>query len=101
MKDIINRMDKAFESRVRIGIMALLMVHEWMDFGELKETLGITDGNLASHTTALERKNMIEVRKQFIGKRPNTSYRATTKGKDAFLRFNSAYKELMAEIYSR
>lgn len=100
MKDIIKRMDKVFESRIRIGIMALLMVNDWLDFAEIKDTLGVTDGNLASHAAALERKNMLEVRKQFVGKRPNTSYRATTKGKDAFLRFNAAYKELMAEVYS-
>ena len=53
MKEILKQMDKAFESRVRIGIMALLLVHEWLDFNTFKERLGITDGNLASHTTAL------------------------------------------------
>jgi DNA-binding MarR family transcriptional regulator len=95
MKEILKQMDKAFESRVRVGIMALLLVNEWIDFNALKQRLGITDGNLASHTTALEKKGFIEVRKQFIGKRPNTTYKVTDKGKEAFARYITALKELL------
>lgn len=46
--------NKAFESKVRLGIMAVLMVNEEADFNFLKEQLALTDGNLASHTRALE-----------------------------------------------
>lgn len=95
MKEILKQMDKAFESRVRIGIMALLLVHEWLDFNTFKERLGITDGNLASHTTALEKRGYIEVRKQFVGKRPNTAYKVTEKGKESFARYMTALKELL------
>ena len=42
--------NKAFESKVRLGIMAILMVNEEADFNFLKEQLSLTDGNLASHT---------------------------------------------------
>lgn len=95
MKDIIEQMDRAFESRVRIGIMTMLLLQEWVDFSALRDTMGVTDGNLASHTTLLEERNYLEVRKQFIGKRPNTAYRATTPGKQAFIRYVNAFKELM------
>ncbi len=95
MKDIIKQMDKAFDSRVRLGIMAILMAHEWTDFNTLKEQLGVTDGNLASHTASLERKSFIEVRKQFIGKRPNTSYRVTILGKEAFAKYIRSLKKLL------
>jgi len=60
MKDIIKQMDKAFDSRVRLGIMAILMANEWTDFNTLKERLGVTDGNLGSHTASLERKSFIK-----------------------------------------
>ena len=46
--------NKAFESKVRLGIMAVLMVNEEADFNFLREQLALTDGNLASHTRALE-----------------------------------------------
>jgi DNA-binding HxlR family transcriptional regulator len=60
------------------------MVNEWVDFNMLKETLDLTDGNLASHANALEKIKYIEVRKSFIGKKPNTSYAVSKLGKKAF-----------------
>jgi predicted ArsR family transcriptional regulator len=84
MQNLIININKTFESRIRLGIMSILMVHDWVDFGELKDTLQVTDGNLASHITALEKENYIQVRKAFIGKRPNTSFQATKAGKVAF-----------------
>ncbi len=84
MKDIILKLNKIFESRIRLGIMSVLMVNDFIDFNSLKELLDITDGNLASHLSMLERKGLIDVTKQFIGKKPNTKYNATDKGRKAF-----------------
>jgi DNA-binding MarR family transcriptional regulator len=84
VKEIVGRLNKQFESRIRLGIMSVLMVNESIDFVSLKELLDTTDGNLASHITALEKSGMIEVKKQFIGKKPNTKYNATPDGKNAF-----------------
>lgn len=84
MKSVINGLNKAFESRVRLGIMSVLMVNEKTDFLTLKETLDITDGNLASHITALEKLKYIDIMKQFVGKKPNTTYSVTKKGRKAF-----------------
>ena len=68
MKTIIQNINKAFDHRIRLGIMSILMVNESADFNMLKELLGVTDGNLASHTKALETENYIQIEKQFIGK---------------------------------
>jgi len=84
MKDIISGLNKIFDSRVRLGIMSVLMVNDSYDFNSFKETLNVTDGNLASHLKALEEKNMIMVNKQFIGRKPNTTYSATGEGRQAF-----------------
>ena len=84
MKLDIQQLNKAFDSRIRLGIMSMLMVNDWVDFSSLKETLEITDGNLASHMSALEKHEYVEIRKQFIGKKPNTTYAATKLGKKAF-----------------
>ncbi|MBK7710633.1 MAG: transcriptional regulator [Bacteroidales bacterium] len=80
MKNLIDNLNKVFDSRIRLGIMSVLMVNEKFDFNSLKETLNVTDGNLASHLKALEEKGMIRVNKQFIGRKPNTSYSATSSG---------------------
>ncbi len=60
------------------------MVNESIDFVSLKELLDTSDGNLASHLSALEKNGMIGVKKQFVGKKPNTKYNATPDGKKAF-----------------
>lgn len=75
--------------------MSVLMVNESADFTMLKELLGVTDGNLASHIKALESENYIIVEKQFIGKKPNTSYRATIEGKKAFKDHIDALEKLI------
>lgn len=84
MKHIITNLNKSFDNRTRLGIMSVLMVNDWLEFSTLKEMLGVTDGNLASHIKALEKEKFIEVRKQFVGKKPQTSYRATVAGRKAF-----------------
>jgi len=84
VKNIISGLNKIFDSRIRLGIMSVLVVNDWVDFNALKELIEITDGNLASHLTTLEKNEMIEVRKQFIGRKPNTRYRVTHKGREMF-----------------
>ena len=84
MKNFITELDKGFESRVRLGIMSILVVNDYVDFSTLKEQLNISDGNIASHIAALEKLEYIVVKKQFIGKKPNTSYKASPLGIKAF-----------------
>ncbi len=75
--------------------MSVLVVNESMDFNSMKELLGITDGNLASHTKALEKEKYIDVIKQFIGKKPNTRYKITSLGKKAFQSHIDALEKLI------
>jgi DNA-binding PadR family transcriptional regulator len=84
VKEIISKLNKQFESRVRLGIMSVLVVNETVDFVTMKDLLDTSDGNLASHLAALEKNRLIEVRKQFIGRKPNTRYRITEAGRNAF-----------------
>ncbi|MGJ8761414.1 MAG: winged helix-turn-helix domain-containing protein [Polaribacter sp.] len=95
MKNIILNINKAFDHRIRLGIMSVLMVNEYADFNTLKELLGATDGNLASHTKALEKVDFIKVEKQFIGRKPNTKYLATELGKMEFKKHIEALEKLI------
>ena len=95
MKNIIGHINKAFDHRIRLGIMSILMVNEFADFKTLKELLGVTDGNLASHAKALEKSEFIRVEKQFIGRKPNTRYYATELGKLEFKKHIDALEKLI------
>ena len=94
MKYFIDTLNKAFESRIRLGIMSILMVNDQVDFTMLKDLLDITDGNMASHISGLEKLGYLKVTKQFIGKKPNTSYAATESGKAAFAEHVKALEKL-------
>ncbi len=95
MKYQINKLQKVFESRIRLGIMSALMVTDALSFIELKELLEVTDGNLASHLKALEQQEIIEVSKQFVGRKPNTTYSATENGRELFSQHLSALEDLI------
>lgn len=92
---IIDNINKLFDHRIRLGIMSILMVNEDADFNRLKELLEVTDGNLASHIKALENEAYILVEKQFIGRKPNTSYSVTKLGKAEFKKHINALEKLI------
>jgi len=95
MKDLISGLNKVFESRIRLGIMSVLMVNDSYDFSSLKESLDVTDGNLASHLKALEENGLIETKKKFVGRKPNTSYTITEKGSRLFKQYLNALEDLI------
>lgn len=95
VKELLNDLDKAFENKVRLGIMAALMVNDFLDFTALKELLGATDGNLASHLRSLENARYLDVKKEFVDRKPNTKYSATEGGKEAFLKHLNAIEGLL------
>ena len=95
MKEILNNLDKAFENKIRLAIMSALVVNDYIDFNSLKNLLGATDGNLASHLKSLERAEYIKFKKEFLNRKPNTRYSATAKGKKAFTKHINALEQLL------
>ncbi len=95
MREILKDLDKAFENKTRLGIMSALMVNDFLDFNALKELLGATDGNLASHLKSLEKNKYVIYKKDFIGRKPNTNYSATPLGKTAFKKHLDAIERLL------
>jgi len=96
VKDLLKDLDKAFENRVRLGIMSALVVNEGMDFNALKELLDVTDGNLASHLKTLEKSLYINYKKEFLGRKPTTVYYATPTGIEAFTKHLKAIEQLLS-----
>ena len=95
MKIPFEKLDKAFENRIRLQIMSVLVANQRYDFNSLKELLDITDGNLASHLKGLEKEEYILVNKSFLGRKPNTNYEATDQGKKAFKDHLDALEQLI------
>ncbi|MGI4752032.1 MAG: winged helix-turn-helix domain-containing protein [Janthinobacterium lividum] len=97
MKVALTNFDKAFENRVRLQAMSVLVANESYDFNSLKDLLDVTDGNLASHLKALEKEEYITVSKSFLGRKPNTRYQASAKGITAFKKHLEALENLIKQ----
>jgi DNA-binding MarR family transcriptional regulator len=77
--------NEVFSSKIRLGIMTLLVTTAGVDFTVLKNRLNMTDGNLGAHMRVLEDKGYVQVEKGFFGRRPKTTYTLTDDGRTAFL----------------
>ncbi len=95
MKHLLKDLNKAFENKVRLGIMSALVVNEYLDFNALKELLDVTDGNLASHLKSLEKSNYVTFKKEFRDRKPNTRYFVTRDGRNAFVKHIKAIEQLL------
>jgi len=91
----IHKLNKAFENRVRLGIMSALVANNDIEYNRLKELLNVTDGNLASHLKALEKAEYISIQKSFVGRKPNTKYAISKSGKMAFQEHINTLEQLI------
>lgn len=97
MKNIFTKIRKEFDHRTRLGIMSMLVVNEWVEFTTFKEMLGLQDGTLASHLKKLETNDFIKIKKEFIGRKPKTSYAVTEIGRKAFTDHLDALEEIIKQ----
>jgi DNA-binding MarR family transcriptional regulator len=97
VKNPFENLDKMLEHRIRLQIMSVLITNNAFDFSALKETLGVTDGNLASHIKALEKEKYISVLKSFVDRKPNTKYKITERGRNAFKKHLDALEAVVKQ----
>ena len=98
MKNSFQNLNKAFDNKIRLGIMSVLSVNSRGSFNHLKEVLEVTDGNLASHLKSLENSGYIAVIKRFKNRKPNTSYEITPEGAAAFENHLKALEEILKQL---
>lgn len=97
MKTPFDQLDKILEHRIRLQIMSVLVANDYYDFNSLKELIDITDGNLAANLKALEKEKYVSISKSFVNRKPNTRYKATEKGRNAFTRHLNALEEMIKQ----
>jgi len=97
VKNPFENLDKVLEHRIRLQIMSVLVTNDGYEFNSLKEILAITDGNLASHIKALEREKYISVSKSFVDRKPNTKYKISERGRNAFKKHLEALEAVVKQ----
>lgn len=88
-------LDDIIHSRIRLAIMSVLITVKEADFNFLKAQIKATDGNLSVHLKKLEDAEYINVRKEFIGKKPVTTCSLSKKGKIAFEKYIERLESLI------
>src|SRR5438067_11889825 len=93
--EALGTLDDAFLQKARLGIMSTLLALGEADFKLLKETLALSDGNLSTHLALLEERGYVEARKEFIRRKPHTTYTPTQAGRGAFQRYLLALERII------
>jgi DNA-binding MarR family transcriptional regulator len=80
-------LDRIIHERSRLALLAHLAVRGSASFGQLRQFLSLSDGNLASHLRVLEEAALVRVERGFSGRRPQTVVEMTALGKREFARY--------------
>ena len=93
-REPVASIDRLIHEPSRLAIVAHLYVVESADFLFLIRQTGMTWGNLSVHISKLESAGYVEVKKEFLGKKPHTVVSLTVQGRAAF----EAYRRNMREV---
>ena len=94
----ITDIDRLIHEPARYLIMAYLYVAESADALFLQRETGLTWGNLSSHLSKLEEAGYVEIKKEFISKKPHTVLELTAKGRKAFENYRRNMKKTLDEL---
>jgi DNA-binding PadR family transcriptional regulator len=89
------RLDSVIHAPIRLAVLSVLTTVENARFTSLRESTSATDGNLSTHLAKLEKHGFIAARKTFEGKRPQTLYSVTDKGRMAFAEYLEQLKHIV------
>src|SRR5580704_14248915 len=95
MSDELPELDAVIHGKLRLAVMSLLVTVEEADFTWLREKTGSTDGNLGAQMLKLEEAGYVAMEKRFQGRKPQTVYRLTAKGREALAGYVAALKRLL------
>ena len=92
-----HQLNDIIHSRIRLAIISVLIAVDEAEFNFLKEKVKTTDGNLSVHLRKLEDVGYINVKKEFVGRKPVSRYSLTKKGRKAF----EAYVESLEKLIKK
>ncbi|MDQ2871602.1 MAG: transcriptional regulator [Candidatus Eremiobacteraeota bacterium] len=88
-------MDELLLSKIRLGVIAELLASVSVTFNELIRVTETTNGNLGAHLAKLVESGYIVEEKAFVDRRPQTRYRLSDAGRDAFVKHVEAMQSLL------
>lgn len=93
--EALDKLDDTIHQKARLGIMSTLLALGEADFKFLKETLALSDGNLSTHLAVLEERGYVAAFKEFVRRKPRTTYTPTEAGRTAFQNYLTALERII------
>ena len=90
-----KQLDDIIHSRIRLAIISVLISVEEADFNFIKQNVNATDGNLSVHLKKIETAEYLSVEKLFVDRKPQTRYKLTKKGKEAFKKYVERLEKML------
>jgi DNA-binding MarR family transcriptional regulator len=91
------KLDRTIHEKGRMAIMSLLAANTELSFTEMKQTLGMTDGNLSVHLRTLQEAGYISISKTFQDRKPLTTCSLTANGRKAFANYIDLLEQIVRE----
>lgn len=96
--DAVLQLDRVIHEKGRLAIMSLLAATPQLSYTELRDTLGLTDGNFTAHIRTLQEAGYVAVTKSFEGARPLTTFALTAKGTQAFTAYINLLEQVVQQV---
>ncbi len=92
-----QQLDRMIHEKGRLAIMSMLAAAPELSFTELRDTLGMTDGNLTTHIRALQQEGYVAVAKSYQNNRPLTTCSLTPAGRIAFTEYINLLEQIVRQ----
>ena len=94
-------MDELLLSKIRLGVIAELLGADWVTFSGLQQAVQTTNGNLGAHLGKLVDAGYVQEEKAFVDRRPQSRYRLTESGRNAFVTHVKSLEQLLGNAEER
>jgi len=91
------QLDRLIHEKGRLGIMSMLAAAPDLSFTEMRDALGMTDGNLTTHIKALQQEGYVAVAKSYQNNRPLTTCSLTAAGRKAFAEYINLLEQIVRQ----
>ena len=95
------QLDRVIHEKGRLAIMSMLAAAPELSFTELRDALGMTDGNLTTHIRALQEEGYLAVAKSYQNRRPLTTCSLTPPGRKAFAGYINLLEQIVRQNKSK
>ena len=91
-------LNKLVHQSTRLQIFTYLYTHGETSFSELVDELDQTEGNMSSHLQQMEEADAVDVKKEFVERKPRTSYELTDEGERMFEDHIESLEEILDQL---